>query len=67
LILFVSKKNEKKQLCVDYQQLNAITKQDSYSLSLIEELQNQLEKAKYFTNLNLKDIYYQVRMKKNKE
>ena len=34
-ILFVSKKNNIKQLCVDYRQLNKITKQDSYSLPLI--------------------------------
>ena len=40
LILFVLKKNEQKQLCINYQQLNTITRQDSYSLSLIEELQN---------------------------
>jgi len=57
-ILFVSKKDEQKQLCVDYQQLNTITRQDSYSLSLIEELQDQLEKAKYFISLDLKDVYY---------
>jgi len=44
-----------------------ITRQDSYSLSLIEELQDQLEKAKYFTSLDLKDTYYQVRMKKGEE
>jgi len=66
-ILFVSKKNEWKQLCVNYQQLNTITRQDSYSLSLIEKLQNWLEKTKYFINLNLKDVYYWVRMKENKE
>jgi hypothetical protein len=30
LILFVSKKNDTKQLCVNYRQLNKITKQDSY-------------------------------------
>jgi hypothetical protein len=29
-ILFVSKKNDTKQLCVNYRQLNKITKQDSY-------------------------------------
>jgi len=29
LILFVSKKNGTKQLCVNYRQLNEITKQDS--------------------------------------
>jgi len=40
LILFVLKKNEWKWLCVDYWQLNVIIKRDSYSLSLIEELQN---------------------------
>jgi len=39
-ILFISKKNEQKWLYINYQQLNAITRQDSYSLSLIEELQN---------------------------
>jgi len=39
-ILFVSKKNDRKQLCINYQQLNTITRQDDYSLSLIEELQN---------------------------
>jgi len=66
-ILFVSKKNDRKWLCVDYQQLNTITRQDSYSLSLIEELQDWLEEVKYFTSLNLKDVYYQVRMKEDKE
>jgi len=40
LILFVWKKNNRKQLCVDYQQLNVITRKNSYSLLLIKELQN---------------------------
>jgi len=46
LILFISKKNDIKWLCVDYKQLNEITYWDSYSLLLIEELQNRLEKVK---------------------
>jgi len=66
-ILFVSKKNDTKQLCVNYRQLNKITKQDSYSLPLIEELQDQLGRAKWFTSLNLKEVYYRVWMKKGKE
>jgi len=45
-ILFVSKKNDTKQLCVNYRQLNKITEQDSYSLLLIKELQNQLDRVK---------------------
>ncbi len=39
-ILFILKKDEQKWLCVNYWQLNAITRQDSYSLSLIEKLQD---------------------------
>jgi len=66
-ILFVSKKNDIKQLCVDYRQLNKITKQDSYFLLLIKELQDQLDRVKWFTSLNLKEAYYQVQMKKDKE
>ncbi len=67
LILFVSKKNDTKQLCVNYKQLNEITRWDSYFLLLIKELQNQLNRVKWFTSLNLKEAYYQVQMKKGKE
>jgi len=45
-ILFVSKKNGTKQLCVNYRQLNKITKWDSYLLSLIKELQDWLDRVK---------------------
>jgi len=57
-ILFVSKKNDTKQLCVNYRQLNKITKQDSYSLLLIKELQDWLDRVKWFTSLDLKEAYY---------
>ncbi len=66
-ILFVSKKNDTKWLCVNYRQLNEITKQDSYSLPLIKELQDWLNRVKWFTSLNLKEAYYWVWMKKDKE
>jgi hypothetical protein len=38
LILFISKKNEKLQLCMNYRQLNNIIKKNQYSLSLIEKI-----------------------------
>jgi len=66
-ILFVSKKNDTKWLCVNYRQLNKITRQDSYFLLLIEELQDRLSRVKWFTSLNLKEAYYWVWMKKGKE
>ncbi len=58
LILFVSKKNDTKQLCVNYKQLNKIINQDSYFLLLIKELQDWLNKVKWFTSLDLKKAYY---------
>jgi len=67
LILFVSKKNDTKWLCVDYRQLNEITRWDSYFLLLIEELQNRLGRVKWFTSLDLKEAYYWVQMKKDEE
>jgi len=66
-ILFVSKKNGTKQLCVDYRQLNKITRQDSYPLLLIRELQDRLGRGKWFTSLDLKEAYYWVQMKEGKE
>ena len=44
-ILFVLKSNESLRLCVNYRALNNITVKNSYSLSLISELQNRLQKA----------------------
>jgi len=67
LILFISKKNGTKQLCVDYRQLNEITRQNSYPLPLIKELQDRLGRVKWFTSLNLKEAYYWVQMKEGKE
>ncbi len=66
-ILFVLKKNDTQQLCVNYRQLNKITKQDSYFLLLIRELQDRLSEVKWFTSLNLKEAYYWVQMKKGEE
>jgi len=67
LILFVSKKNGTKWLCVNYRQLNEITRQDSYPLLLIKELQDQLGRVKWFTSLDLKEAYYRVQMKEGEE
>ena len=67
LILFVSKKDDQKWLCVDYCQLNDITRWDSYSLPLIEELQNRLRTVQWFMSLDIEEAYYWVRMKEDKE
>ena len=64
-VLFVSKSNGKKQLCVNYRHLNNITVQDSYSLFLIKEFQKCLRNTRWFTKLDLHKVYYWVWIKKD--
>ena len=67
-IVVVDKKDGSKRFCVDFRQLNKITKTNSFPLPLIDDLLDQLGKAKYFTSLDLKSGYWQVLMdEKDKE
>ena len=58
LILFIFKKNESFQLCVNYQSLNKKIIKNHYSLSLIDEILDYLIRFYYFTKLNLKNVYH---------
>ena len=55
------------RLCVDYRELNKVTIKNRYSLPLINETLNRLNKVKRFTKLNLKDAYYRIRIRKGDE
>ena len=66
-ILFVFKKGGKLRLCVNYKNLNAIIIKNCHSLSFITETLNRLCEVKRFTKLNLKNVYYRIRIKKNDE
>ena len=61
-IVVVDKKDGTKRFCVDFRQLNKITKTNSFPLPLIDDLLDQLGKSKYFTSLDLKSGYWQVLM-----
>lgn len=54
-------------MCIDYRALNKITIKNKYMIPLIVDLFNQLGKACYFTKLNLRFEYYQVRIAKGDE
>ena len=58
------KKNGQLRFCIDYRRLNAITKKDVYPLSRIDDILDQLGKAKYFTSLDLASGYWQVKLAK---
>ncbi len=49
LILFIKKKDDSLRFCIDYRKLNALIKQDHYSLSLIDETFACIQESKYLT------------------
>ena len=62
-ILFASKANKGLRFCVDYWQLNSITRKDRYSLLLISKLRDCLQEATIFTKLNQQAAFTYVRIK----
>ncbi len=66
-ILFISKSNESLKLCVDYRALNNITIKNSYSLSLISELQDRLQKTQWFTKFDILEAFNWIQIKEEDE
>src|SRR5436853_7911389 len=63
LVMFVLKKNRKKKLVIDYRRLNNITIKDRYIVLLVDEIREQLRKAKWFILIDLQDRYYHLCIK----
>lgn len=61
-VLFAKKKDGGLRMCVDYRGLNSITIRNRYALPRIDEMLDRLFKAKYFTSLDLRSGYNQVRV-----
>jgi transposase InsO family protein len=61
-VLFVKKKDGSMRMCVDYRDLNQITVKNRYPLPRFEELFDRLKGAKYFSKIDLRSGYHQVRI-----
>ena len=66
-ILFVKKKDDSLKLCVDYRGHNVVTKKDLYPLPLIIEALDSLSTAKYYTKLDIKDTYHNIKIREGNE
>ena len=66
-ILFAFKKNKSLRLYVDYRKLNNIIIKNRYLLFNINELQNKIIEIKFFTKLDLREVYNLIRMKTNEK
>jgi len=51
------------RLCIDYRQLNKVTVKNKYMLPRIDDLFDQLKRARVFSKINLRSGYYQLRIK----
>ena len=62
-MLFVKKKDGTLRLCIDYRKLNKVIVKNKYPLLRIDDLFDQLKGAKYFSKIDLKTGYHQLRVR----
>jgi hypothetical protein len=62
-VIFVKKKDQTLQMCVDYRPLNEVTIKNKYPLPRIDILFDQLTGARVFSKIDLRSGYHQIRIR----
>ncbi|GJV50112.1 putative reverse transcriptase domain-containing protein [Tanacetum coccineum] len=61
-VLFVKKNDGSMHMCIDYREMNKLTVKNRYPLPRIDYLFDKLQGARYFSKIDLRSGYHQLRV-----
>ena len=59
-VVMVKKSSGEYRMCIDFRQVNDLSKKDSYSTPHMESILNKLKRARYITTIDLKSAFHNI-------